>query len=40
MTHLNLCREANEEVQKLKVVIIQNMSICLNNTGKHGEAVE
>jgi hypothetical protein len=40
VSYLNSCKRDNEEANKLKVVCIQNLAICLNNTGRHGEAVK
>jgi len=39
MSHLNACKINNEEISKLKVVCLQNMSICLNNTGDFRDAI-
>lgn len=39
MSHLNACKINNEEINKLKVVCLQNMSICLNSTGDFRDAI-
>ena len=40
LVYLNSCKTENEEIKKLKIVCLQNMSISLNSTGKnYGDAI-
>ena len=39
LSHLDTCKLDNDEVKKLKVVCFQNLSVSLNNTGDHKEAI-
>ena len=39
MTYLDSFKIESEETNKLKVVVLQNMSICLNNTGAYMDAI-
>jgi peptidylprolyl isomerase len=40
ISHLDLCKDQNEEVTKLMVTCFQNMSVSLNNLNEHKEAIE
>lgn len=40
VSHLDLCKDQNEEVTKLMVVCFQNMSVSLNNLNEFKEAIE
>ena len=40
MKHINACNSNSEEIKKLKVVCLQNMSICLNRSGDFRKAID
>ena len=40
ISHLDTCKIDNEQIQKLKVVCYQNLSVSLNNTGDYKDAVQ
>jgi len=39
LSHLDTCKINNEEIDKLKVVCYQNLSVCLNKTGDYKDVI-
>lgn len=40
VSHLDLCKAKTEEISKLMVTCLQNMSVSLNNLNEHKEVIE
>lgn len=40
ISHLDTCKISNEEINKLKVICYQNVSVCLNNTGDYKDVLQ